>query len=131
MTTKTLQEQILALELPKPAGFADFHVSAVFDCRIGEPCYTEHQVCAILKAAADLAAGQSSAKVSEGDDHDLREAMAWFRKAAWERDGDEIYKAQKVLFDLCRSAAPAIQQPQDDHAKPDNPLFLALAKKGG
>lgn len=65
MTTKTLQEQIIEQPLPVPAGVADFHVSAVFDCRIGESCYTEHQVRAILKATADLAAGQQPATISE------------------------------------------------------------------
>ena len=50
----TLSEAVRALPLPQAAGVADFHVSAILDCRIEEPCYTEFQVRALIATIAAL-----------------------------------------------------------------------------
>lgn len=57
--------------------------------------------------------------------------------ASMDTDGPVDDRMIRLSFHDLRSAFnfagayEAIQQPQDDHSEPDNPLFLALAKKGG
>lgn len=60
MTTRTLPEQILALELPEPNGTIDINNNVI------KRFYTEDQLVLLLAAAADIAASLPGAKVPEG-----------------------------------------------------------------
>lgn len=82
----TLSEAVRALELPQAAGLADFHVSAILDCRIEEPCYTEFQVRALIATIAALI-----------EQHEAQEPVYQMRhrssQSVWTDFSEQAYKA--------------------------------------